>query len=101
VLLEIGLWEQAPTLGGNNFARIVARHPDTDIQLVTEAVLKQANRRLAHRCGERYRDVVVRCLTGNFGVVNDDTLQTKLQVAFREMAVFELKELANAVSSTP
>lgn len=94
VLLEIGLWEPAETMGGNNF-QAVKQIPTA----ISGALLKQAERRLAHRCGDKFREVVVRCLKGNFGIAPemDDRLDSELQEKFRKCVLENLKELATVV----
>ena len=46
-------------------------------------LIRHAEKRLAAKMGGRYRDVVVKCLTGSFGVVDDTKEDLKLQQAFR------------------
>jgi hypothetical protein len=94
VLLEIGLWEAAETMGGNDF-QIVKQVP----RAISDALLRQAERRLGHRCGEKFREVVVRCLNGEFGIAaeRDDRLDSGLQGKFRECVLEKLEELAGVV----
>ncbi|KAF2147002.1 uncharacterized protein K452DRAFT_354493 [Aplosporella prunicola CBS 121167] len=89
VLLEIGLWERAINLERNNFR--TARDP----WVIKEQLLKQAKRRLGDKMGVRYRDVVVKCLTADFEVVNDTKDDLKLQQAFRVQVVNVLEAGAN------
>ena len=81
-------------MGGNNF-EAVKKEPHT----VSDALLRQAERRLGHRCGEKFHEVVVRCLKGDFGIMaeRDDRLDSGLQGKFRECVVERLEELAGAV----
>jgi hypothetical protein len=37
--------------------------------------------------GEKYRQLVLKCLSGEFGIVDDTKEDLKLQQAFREQAV--------------
>ena len=99
-MLEIGLWEKAISVGGNNFEKLGTEPHGISTgheKKVSRALLHQAERRLGHRCGNRFRDLVCRCLTGNFGVIQDDALETKLQKVFRELVVNELKKLTDSV----
>lgn len=81
VLLEIGLWEPAITLERNNFK--YARDP----YVIQAQLQKQTTRRLGTRMGERYKQAVLKCLTGEFGVVDDTKEDLKLQQAFRTQIV--------------
>lgn len=89
VLLELGLWEPAITLEKNRFQ--YARDP----YAIQAQLQKQASRRLGSRMGERYKQVVLKCLTGDFGVVDDTKEDLKLQQAFRNQVV-EVLERATA-----
>lgn len=95
VLLEIGVWERAMTIGGNNFEKIKDPNP----VLVSKEILRQAQRRLGQRCGEKFQAIVSRCLTGNFDVDQgaEDILHPKLQASFREFVVEQLQQLADNV----
>jgi hypothetical protein len=86
--LEIGLWEPAETMGGNNF-QAVKQVPNA----ISGALLRQAERRLGHRCGEKFREIVIRCLKGDFGIVaeNDDRLNSGLQGKYREYVLEKLE----------
>lgn len=99
-MLEIGLWEKAISVGGNNFEKLGTEPHQKSTgheKKVSRALLHQAERRLGHRCGNRFRDSVCRCLSGSFGVAQDDALETNLQGVFREVVVNELKKLADSV----
>jgi hypothetical protein len=89
VLLEIGLWQPAITLGKNHFC--TAR----DAFVIQAQLSKQAQRRLGDKMGEKYQNVVILCLTGEFGVDADDDL--KPQQAFRTQVVDVLDRIAKAV----
>ena len=81
-------------MGGNDF-QVVKQVPHA----ISNALLRQAERRLGHRCGEKFREVVVRCLKGEFGIVaeRDDRLDSGLQGRFREYVLDKLEELAGVV----
>ncbi|KAF2016799.1 hypothetical protein BU24DRAFT_392188 [Aaosphaeria arxii CBS 175.79] len=89
VLLEIGLWEPA----------ILQEHPRDrfrdmgDPEGIKNRLLKVAQKRLPSKMGERYRDVVVTCLTGNFAVKDDTKEDLQLQQAFRVQVVQVLAQL--------
>lgn len=88
VLLEIGLWEAAITLEKNQFKH--ARDP----YVIQAQLQKQTARRLGARMGERYKQVVLKCLSGDFGVVDDTKEDLKLQQAFRTQVVDVLERAA-------
>ena len=78
VLLEIGLWEPAVAQDHPNH-----RFFDTkDRNEVKQRLIKVANRLLASRMGPNYTEIVVKCLTGNFGIKDDSKEDIKLQQAF-------------------
>lgn len=77
VLLEIGLWEPAVKLQKNRFTHV--ENPRT----VQAQLIKHAQRRLEPKVGRRYKDVVLKCLTGDFEVEDDTREDLKLQQAFR------------------
>lgn len=81
VLLEIGLWEPALKLQTRMFAH-VENHRTVQAQL-----LKHAQRRLEPKVGRRYKEVVLKCLTGDFEVENDTREDLKLQQAFRHQVI--------------
>ncbi|KAJ5668885.1 hypothetical protein N7462_009955 [Penicillium macrosclerotiorum] len=89
VLLEIGLWEPAVKLERNMFAG--ASNP----RAVREQLIKHAQRRLGHRVGKKYKEVVLKCLTGDFGVEDDTKEDLKLQQAFRHQVVDVIERAAN------
>ncbi|KAL3421517.1 hypothetical protein PVAG01_07961 [Phlyctema vagabunda] len=91
VLLELGLWEQAITLEKNRFQH--ARDP----YAIQSQLVKHASRRLGARMGERYKNVVVTCLTGEFSVTDDTKEDLKLQQAFRSQIVDVLERSANNI----
>ena len=91
VLLEIGLWQRAITLEKNQFK--TARDPF----VIRAQLLKQAQRRLGDKMGEKYQQVVIACLTGEFGVQNDTREDLKLQQAFRTQAVDILERIAACI----
>ncbi|KAM7197222.1 hypothetical protein V8F33_005650 [Rhypophila sp. PSN 637] len=91
VLLEIGLWQEALSLEKGRFANV--REPLT----IKKQLVKNAEKRLGAKMGNRYRDVVVRCLEGRFEVVNDTKEELKLQQAFRETVVDVLERSANNI----
>ncbi|KAK3326819.1 hypothetical protein B0H66DRAFT_169662 [Apodospora peruviana] len=88
VLLEIGLWQEALSLEKGRFAKI--RDPLT----IKKQLVKQAEKRLASKMGEKYKEVVLRCLEGRFEVANDTKEELKLQQSFRCNVVDVLERAA-------
>ncbi|KAK0663815.1 hypothetical protein DIS24_g857 [Lasiodiplodia hormozganensis] len=91
VLLEIGLWKQAITLQKDRFQ--YCRNPE----VIREQLIKHATRKLAGKMGSKYQQVVLKCLTADFGVRNDTKEDLKLQQAFRLQVVDVLEKTANSV----
>lgn len=91
VLLEIGLWEPALKLETNMFSK--AKNPHA----VQAQLIKHAEKRLEHRVGRRYKDVVLKCLTGDFDVENDTKEDLKLQQAFQQQVVDVIEMAASYV----
>ncbi|CEJ60904.1 hypothetical protein PMG11_09458 [Penicillium brasilianum] len=91
VLLEIGLWEPALKLEKNMFSH--ANNPNA----VRAQLIKHAQKRLESRVGRKYKEVVIKCLTGDFGVEDDTKEDLKLQQAFRHQIVDVIEMAANYV----
>ncbi|KAJ6128463.1 hypothetical protein N7471_009680 [Penicillium samsonianum] len=91
VLLEIGLWEPAVELEKNMFSR--ARNPHA----VQAQLIKHAQRRLESHVGRMYKEVLLKCLTGDFGIEDDTKEDLKLQQAFRYQVVDVIEMAANYV----
>jgi hypothetical protein len=88
VLLELGLWEKAITLEKNRFSYAKGPH------VIQAQLQKQASRRLGPKVGEKYKQVVLKCLSGDFGVTDDTKDDLKLQQAFRNQVVDVLERAA-------
>jgi len=91
VLLEIGLWEPALSLERNSFAHV--KNP----KAVRDQLRKHAEQRLGSRVGEKYKNIVLQCLEGQFDVSNDTKEDLKLQQAFRSQVVDVLEAAAENV----
>lgn len=91
VLLEIGLWEPAVRLEKNMFS--MANNPHA----VRAQLIKHAQRRLESRVGRKYKEVVLKCLTGDFGAEDDTKEDLKLQQAFRHQVVDVIEMAASYV----
>ena len=86
--ISTGLWEPALTPEKNSFAN------SNDPKAVRSQLKKLAKSRLPSRVGEKYKDIVVICFTGNFVVTNNTKEDLKLQQAFRSQVVNVLKATA-------
>ncbi|KAH8646464.1 hypothetical protein BGZ60DRAFT_553738 [Tricladium varicosporioides] len=91
VLLEIGLWEPALTLEKNKFGYT------KNSKAIRDQLRKHAESRLASRVGEKYKQVVLRCLSSHFDVIDDTREDLKLQQAFRSNVVDVLEAAAKNV----
>lgn len=76
-----GLWQPALTLEREQFKRV------TDPLTIQKFLVRHASKTLPLQVGEKYTDVVVRCLNGNFDVKDDTKEDLKLQQAFRTLVV--------------
>ncbi|KAK2763148.1 hypothetical protein FQN54_009784 [Arachnomyces sp. PD_36] len=91
VLLEIGLWEPAIKLEKGLFSHV------SDPRAVQAQLTKHAQKRLQARVGRKYKEVVLKCLSGDFGVEDDSKEDLKLQQAFRHQVVDVIEMAANHV----
>jgi hypothetical protein len=92
VLLEIGLWECAPNMG-----KVMSAHSKGPYALQAQ-LQRHADRRLSARIGDKYKQIVLKYLSGDFGVVDDTKEDLKLQQAFRSQ-VLEVLEGPQIVSN--
>ena len=91
MLLEIALWE--PAIG---LAKPILRY-EGGMARTQQWFLKQARRRVKSRVGEKYRDIVVKCLSGEFAVADDTKDDLKLQQAFRNQVLDVLEKALNGI----
>ena len=108
MFLEIGLWQ---TIEANTAIALEAtvrekkqRGEEGETpQTIYKRLLKQAEGRLGHRCGERFRELTIQCLKGAAGEAFEDEEQGRdklmvgLQEKFRRVVVRPLLELADTV----
>ncbi|KAI1414646.1 hypothetical protein F5Y13DRAFT_197189 [Hypoxylon sp. FL1857] len=82
VMLEIGLWQWAPSLikKGDNANK------------VRKILQQNCAERLAHFAGDSYKAAVDVCLSGEFGVELDDASGTHLLKAFQSKVIDELSK---------
>jgi hypothetical protein len=91
LLLEIGLWEPAI-----NLKKVIVAGASNAYE-VQSLLIKHAQKHLEHRVGRKYKEVVIKCLTGNFDVMDDTNEDLKLQQAFRTQVVDALEMASNYV----
>ncbi|KAA8899142.1 hypothetical protein FN846DRAFT_960926 [Sphaerosporella brunnea] len=91
VLLEIGLWQPAVELERGGFATV------TDPRGIQKQLQKHASKRLRDKVGEKYTNIVLKCLAGDFNVPNDTKDDLKLQMLFRESVISVLEKAAQSV----
>ncbi|KAH0430442.1 hypothetical protein CcaCcLH18_07822 [Colletotrichum camelliae] len=81
VLLEIGLWQPVLTLEKSGFSKV------RDPHAIKKHLIKHAEKRLGAKMGDKYQKIVLKCLKGDFEVVDDTKEDLKLQQAFRANVV--------------
>jgi hypothetical protein len=89
--MPTGLWEPALSLEKKSFAHV--KNP----KAVRDQLRKHAEQRLGSRVGEKYKNIVLQCLGGQFDVTNDTKEDLKLQQAFRSQVVDVLEAAAEHV----
>jgi hypothetical protein len=98
VLLEVGLWEPIMNVVQRQAGKQLAdsRPPD-----VKNWLLNICSTELEHKCGTRYRKMIEKCLTCQFGIDSqqDTKLQAGVQAVFREEIMEALKEEQIAVAA--
>ncbi|KAL8864905.1 MAG: hypothetical protein Q9174_007171 [Haloplaca sp. 1 TL-2023] len=84
VLLEIGLWEPISKFDAKKGVESVKqRYPDAGA--TKDRLLRHATKRLGFYAGEKYQELVLKCLKGDFGDLDgDDKIGTGLQRRFGE-----------------
>ncbi|CZR45149.1 uncharacterized protein FPRO_15676 [Fusarium proliferatum ET1] len=93
VLLEIGLWEPAIQQQHPRDLFSVMRNPEN----IRERLTKVARRRLPAKVGGKYTELVVACLTGDFGVEDDTKEDIHLQQAFRAQVISVLAQIVKSI----
>jgi hypothetical protein len=66
VLLEVGLWERVDKIDKGALLSM------DDPNKVTARLIKHTTQRLAYYTGNRYTDIVLSCLRGEFGDADGD-----------------------------
>lgn len=68
-----------------------------DNYAIQAQLIKHAQKRLQSRVGKKFKEAVVKCLTGDFDVFDDNKEDLKLQQAFRTQVVDVFEMAANSV----
>lgn len=90
-----GVWRPAVTLERNQFAH--ARDPQGRPCGITQHLTKHAHKHLENPMGSRYRDIVLKCISGDFGITDDTKEDLKLQQAFRLQVVEVLRKIVETL----
>ena len=91
-----GIWRPAISLEKHRFAR--AKDANGRPHGITQHLVRHVQKHLENPMGQKYRDIVLKCLTGNFGVVDDNREDLKLQQAFRTQVLEPLQKIAEVIS---
>ncbi|KAI9734821.1 MAG: hypothetical protein M1834_001899 [Cirrosporium novae-zelandiae] len=86
VLLEIGIWRTVSSFCRNQI-RIASGKGILPLERTTSWYLDYVKTTLTAEMGRAYSDAVSLCLTGKFGVDNDDDQKTILSLVFREKVI--------------
>jgi len=74
VLLEIGLWQRAETLVGDE------HQPLSQPEAVSQKLKKHAKIRLGYTTGETFQKIVLACLNGDFVESSDSRLHKRFRL---------------------
>ena len=91
-LVHLGIWRPAINLEKHRFAN--AKDSEGRPFGITPHLIKHAQKHLEKPMGQKYRDIVLKCLTNSFGVVDDNKEDLKLQQAFRSQVLETLRKIA-------
>lgn len=89
--MHIGLWQPALSFEKRGFAR--ARNP----LAIRDHIVGHAQKRLGQKMGDKYRNLVLKCLRGDFEVNNDTKEDLKLQQAFKAEVVGTLQKITQCI----
>ena len=103
VLLELGLWQTVAEVRGVNLIGTIASSAVGEApRKIGEKLIRQAGGRLGHKCGDKFRDVTLKCLragAGDLGPIgsDSDSVNAGLGKRYQEMVLEPLALLANTV----
>jgi hypothetical protein len=84
VLLEIGLWETVSSIFKNQLDKATAQRRLPPPEMIREDMIEKARSCLPREMGDLYARSVERCLSGEFGVHDENEDKAVLSAAFRE-----------------
>ena len=87
VLLEIGLWKTVTHTFKAWIDQVWKGKSTMEPKKVKDELLKLARKYLAMEMGTKYSQAVQKCLSGDFGIADDDKQRTKLALAFRHQVL--------------
>ena len=87
VLLEIGLWKTVTSTFKARIDRFWKGKRTMEPETVKDELLKLARMCLPMEMGTKYSQAVQKCLSGDFGIGDDDKQRTKLALAFRHQVL--------------
>lgn len=85
------MWQSAISLDKDRFTKL------QDPKIIQKYLIRQSEKHLGSRMGEKYQTVVLRCLRGDFDVTNDTREELKLQEAFRSQIVDVLEKISDVL----
>lgn len=81
MLTVANIWQAAISFRKHGFSRV------EDPAAFQRYLIRQAEKRLETLVGEKYKNIVVKRLQGDFGIKDDTKEELKLQQAFRDQVV--------------
>lgn len=87
VLLEIGLWRTVTSTFKSRIDRVLQGNLNMEPENIRDELLKLARKYLPMEMGTKYCQAVQKCLSGDFGILNDDKQRTNLALAFRHQVL--------------
>lgn len=68
-----------------------------DPRMIQKHLIRQAEKHLESRMGEKYQTAVLKCLRGDFGVIHETKEDLRLQEAFRSQVVEVLEKISDVL----
>jgi hypothetical protein len=87
VLLEIGLWETVSCIFKRQMDKAASERRLPPPDMIRDALVEKARAALPSEMGDLYAVSVERCLTGEFGINEDDGNRAVLSAAFRDKVI--------------
>jgi hypothetical protein len=86
LLLEIGLWKLVEKFFNDKDRTSISPYQ------MGQKILKTSKELLSHSMGSRYEEATNVCLSGDFGVEQDDLAQTRLAAAFETLILEKIEQ---------